>query len=297
MQALLEFIMRGRLQAVVAAMISSSLPLVGTLVGPAVVALVSLRRGAFEGALVMVGAMLPALFALVLNAQDMSDTGAAVVYGTLLIPVVVMLAAQVLRLTVSWARTLTGLVALSATAALLWGSLYPESVRAMTEALGDFMQRLAANAAEGAVVVSPDGTFVVGLIAFVIAFNGIGSVLLARWCQARLYNPGGFQQEFHALRLTPIQALISALAAIYCMVQPMGYQPWASVFSLPLMVAGVALIHALVNARGSGPGWLIVMYIALFVWAPLTALLAAAGLVDTWLNIRGRLQAKAPSND
>ncbi|AFU99227.1 hypothetical protein M5M_10230 [Simiduia agarivorans SA1 = DSM 21679] len=293
MQALLEFIMRGRLQAVTAAMIGSWFPLVS----PAVVALVSLRKGAFEGALVMVGAMLPALFALVLNTQGMSDIGPAMVFVTLLSLVVVMLAAQVLRLTVSWARTLTGLVALSAAAALVLGVFLPDPVQAMTDALGDFMQQLAANAPEGAVVASPDGTFVLGLIAFVIALSGVGSLLLARWCQARLYNPGGFQQEFHSLRLTPVQAMISALAAIYCMVQPMGYQPWASLFSLPLLVAGVALIHALVQARGSGPGWLVVMYIALFVWAPLTALLAAVGLADTWLNIRGRLQAKAPSDD
>ena len=293
MQALLTFIMRGRLQAVTAAMIGSWFPLVS----PAVVALISLRKGAYEGALIMVGAMLPALFALVLNTQGMSDIGPAMVFVTLLNLVVVMLAAQVLRITVSWSRTLTGLVALSAASALLLGMFLPDPVQAMTQALGDFMRELVKQAPEGSAIADPGSTFVLGLIAFVIALSGLGSLLLARWCQARLYNPGGFRQEFHALRLAPLQALICAVAAIYCMVQPLGYQPWASLFSLPLLVAGVALVHAWVHARNSGPGWLVVMYVGLFIWAPLTAVLAAIGLADTWLNLRGWLQAKPPSDD
>lgn len=293
MQALLQFIMRGRLQAITAAMIGSWFPLVS----PAVVALVGLRKGAFEGTLVMVGAMLPALFALVLDSQGVSDIGPAMVFITLLSLVVVMLTAQLLRVTVSWSRSLTGLVALSAASALVLGWFLPDPVQAMTDALGDFMQQLVANAPEGAVAASPGSTFVLGLIAFVIGLSSLASLLLARWWQARLYNPGGFQREFHALRLTPVQTLVCAAAAIYCELQSFDYQSWASLFALPLLIAGIALIHALVKARGSRTGWLVAMYVLLTLWAPFAALLAAIGTADTWLNLRGRLQASAPPSD
>lgn len=285
--------MRGRFQAATVALVGSWFPLVS----PAVVALVSLRKGAFEGALTLVWAMLPALFALVLADRGMSDMGPLMPFVTLLGLIVVMASAQVLRLSIDWSRTLIGLVALSAASALVLGLFLPDPVQALTQALGDLLRQLASQAPEGAAVASPGSTFVLGLVAYVLALSGLGSLLLARWCQALLYNPGGFQQEFHQLRLAPVQALICALGAGYCLMQPAGYQAWASLFSLPLLVAGIALVHAIVKARKLGNGWLVALYVGLVFMAPLSAALAGLALIDTWLNLRGRLKANPPSND
>jgi hypothetical protein len=292
-QALLEFIMRGRLQAATVALIGSWFPLVS----PAVVALVSLRKGAYEGSLTLVWAMLPALFTLVIAAQGMSDIGPLMPFVTLIGLLVVYLAAQLLRVTISWSRALTGLVALSVAGAWVMAVSLPDPVQSLTEALGNMLRELQSSAPEGAAIASPDGTFVLGLIAYVIALSSLGSLLLARWAQAKLYNPGGFRQELHGLRLAPVQALLCAAAAAYCLMQPVGYQAWASVFSLPLLLAGVALVHAIVHARKMGTGWLVMMYLGLFLVGPLSIVIALLAIADTWLNLRDRLKVSTPSND
>ncbi|BFM10190.1 hypothetical protein R50072_03430 [Simiduia litorea] len=293
MQALLNFIMRGRLQAAIVAMLGSWFPLVS----PAVVALVSLRKGAFEGTLTMLWAMLPALVALVISDQEMSDMGPLMPFVTLIGLVAVLMSAQVLRASISWPYTLTALVAFSALGALLMAMMLPDPVQSLIQVMGDLLRELAANAPEGAAVANPSNTFVLGLIAYVVALSGLGSLLLARWWQALLYNPGGFQQEFHQLRLMPVQALICSLGAIYCLLQPAGYQAWASLFALPLLLTGIALVHAFVRARHLGKGWLVLMYFGLFVAAPLSAAISALAVADTWLNLRDRLKVKAPSDD
>lgn len=285
--------MRGRLQAATVALIGSWFPLVS----PAVVALVSLRKGAYEGSLTLVWAMMPALFTLVLASQGVSDMGPLMPFVTLIGLLVVFLAAQVLRLTISWSRALTGLVALSVAGAWVLAITLPNPVQSLTDALGNLMRELQSNAPEGAPIASPDGTFVLGLIAYVLALSSLGSVLLARWAQAKLYNPGGFRQEFHQLRLAPVQALVCAAAAVYCLMQPAGYQAWASVFSLPLLLAGIALIHAIVHARKMAVTWLVMLYIGLFLVGPLTVAIACLGIADTWLNLRNRLNVNPPSND
>lgn len=55
MRALAEFIMRGRPQACLVALVGVIVPLIG----PASVGLVTLRKGSFEGALVALWATLP----------------------------------------------------------------------------------------------------------------------------------------------------------------------------------------------------------------------------------------------
>lgn len=285
--------MRGRLQAATVALIGSWFPLVS----PAVVALVSLRKGAFEGTLTLMWAMLPALFSLVLSSQGVSEMGPLMPFVTLIGLVVVFAAAQVLRITISWSRTLTGLVALAVAGAGLLAMVLPNPVQGLTEALGNMLRELQSSAPEGAAIASPDGTFVLGLIAYVLALSGLGSLLLARWAQAKLYNPGGFRQELHQLRLAPAQAIVCMAAAAYCLMQPVGYQAWASVFSLPLLLAGIALIHAIVHARRMGIGWLVALYLGLFLVEPLSLAVVILALADTWLNLRNRLNVNPPSND
>ena len=175
--------------------------------------------------------------------------------------------------------------------------ILPNPVQSLIQMMGDLLRELAANAPEGAAIANPSDTFVLGLIAYVVALSGLGSLLLARWWQALLYNPGGFQQEFHQLRLMPVQALVCSLGAIYCLLQPQGYQAWASLFALPLLLTGIAIVHALVRARDLGKGWLVLMYFGLFVAAPLSAAISTLALVDTWFNLRDRWKVKAPSDD
>lgn len=285
MRALAEFIMRGRVQAAVVALLGSWFPLIS----PATVALVSLRRGPTDGLQILVWALLPAAVALVA-----SHLGPLMAMATVAGLVAVYLAALLLRNSVSWAYAMMGLVALSTLAALLLALVVPDPVQGLTQALGGVMEQMQAQGpeAQAPTVALPSETFVVGLIAYVIALNGLMSLLLARWWQAVLYNPGGFQAEFHQLRLSGYQALVCMAAALYCLAQSGDYHTWGSVFALPLVIVGVAIVHHIVKALKLGGHWLVMFYLAVLFFSPVTLALTVIAFVDTWVNIRGRIKPR-----
>ena len=91
MKGLAAFVMRGRVQASGAAAIASALPLVSW-IGAAIVALIVLRQGLKEGALVSLWAALPLIVAFQVGGDS---SGLIALAGTVVIAVT-------LRLTGSW---------------------------------------------------------------------------------------------------------------------------------------------------------------------------------------------------
>ena len=93
MRALAAFIMRGRVQASLVALLGNLVPLVS----PATVALVTLRRGAADGLLVLMWAALPLVVAVfMIEASDM------VIMTSLVGLVAVDIYSEVLRGSLSW---------------------------------------------------------------------------------------------------------------------------------------------------------------------------------------------------
>ncbi len=279
--------MRGRTQAVGVALLGSLIPLLT----PATVALVTLRRGASEGLWILLWGLLPVIVMLALQSPGAPLTlvGVLTVYG----------GAMLLRLSTSWRHTLMGMVALNTLGALVLAVLVPDRVALLVKLLGEFIDQLQQQAPEPLALPAVDTTLVLGLMTALISVSGILGLILARWWQALLYNPGGFVGEFRALRLGPIEALACAAAIGYCTLQPDNYSGWQLVFMLPLVFSGIALVHGLAAQRNMGTPWLVVFYVMLVVLQPLYTLLAALAFVDTWLNFRGRkrqMPADPPDN-
>lgn len=281
MRALAEFIMRGRMQASVVALIGSWFPLIS----PATVALVTLRRGPADGLMILLWALLPSLVTFFI-----SDMGPLMPAVTVVGVLATMLAALLLRNNGSWAQALMGLVAFCALSALLLAQAIPDPVSGVTQALGDILEQMQAQSPAGAAIQLPSETFVVGLIAYVMVVSSFMSVLLARWWQALLYNPGGLQTEMHQLRMKPLATLTCLAAVLYCWVQGVDYQHWAGLFGFPLLVVGAAIAHRVVKAREMGGQWLILFYLVLLFASPIVMLLA---VLDTWLDFRARIVAKS----
>jgi hypothetical protein len=124
----------------------------------------------------------------------------------------------------------------------------------------------------------------------------IGTLLLARWWQAGLYNPGGFRQEFQLLALPRWLAPAGAVAAAASLVLAFGSGAagLAGDLVIVLMILfslqGLAVIHASCRAKALHTGWLIGVYVLLgFVPHIVVPILAAAGIADTVGNFRARL--------
>lgn len=132
--------------------------------------------------------------------------------------------------------------------------------------------------------------------AVMIMLTSVGSVLLARFWQAKLFNPGGFQDEFHQLRFGKAAATV---VLIVCAIALTIDNALVSDIAIVLMVAflfqGLSVVHSLVKQRSMSQGWLVGVYIMMML--PHTiALLGALGLADNWLNVR-RLPDSTNNND
>jgi uncharacterized protein YybS (DUF2232 family) len=134
-----------------------------------------------------------------------------------------------------------------------------------------------------------------GIAAAGMSLNALMCLYLARAWQAQLFNPGGFREEFHALRLGQGLAMLS-LVFIALSLLPLGVVSHMAgeivIVILSLYVLqGLALLHAIVAQRKLHIAWLVVLYLVmLFVLPQLMVLVAMMGLVDTWADFRRRLQ-------
>lgn len=124
------------------------------------------------------------------------------------------------------------------------------------------------------------------------------SLLLARWWQALLYNPGGFGQEFRQLRFGKIAANVALVISIFAIATENEIAiNLVFIIIVLMMFQGLAVVHNLVAKCKLSPSLLtgvyIVMLFTLLHGAIGLLLVALVGLLDNWLDLRFRLCAKA----
>jgi hypothetical protein len=123
-----------------------------------------------------------------------------------------------------------------------------------------------------------------------VATSAMVSVFIARSLQARLFNPGGFRQEFHGMRLTPLLGALCVTPLLLIQMWPES-EPVAGLFLLPVLMAGVALVHGIVGRKQLGAPPLVIMYLGLALIAPVvTPVLLIAALADSFFDFRNRLE-------
>ena len=109
-------------------------------------------------------------------------------------------------------------------------------------------------------------------------------------------NPGGFGEEFRALYYPPAVTMALALGAIALASMGAEYRTWAMICMWPLALAGLALVHSRVAARGQGKGWLTGFYLAWLIFDPIKLFVVFAAIADSWFNFRQRWTGK-PGTD
>lgn len=279
MRALAETLMKGRNQAMMVVVVAAMLPLLYW-VSAAGVALITLRKGTSEGVKLLCWAMLPSLF-WVLSGDP---SAVMVILGTFVLAVL-------LRQTVSWQKVLMATLPLGVVCSLLLDA----GLAPLLDQIAASVQQLASE--RGAVFQTWSEAQVRNLLlgvvsAFQVA-SMLGCLMLARSWQAALYNPGGFRQEFHQIRLPVVMAVILALVLLASKISGIDLSRWFTLILLPLVVAGLALVHALVSKRGLHKGWLVATYASIVFAAPyMVTLLVILACIDSLMDLRSRLPAK-----
>jgi hypothetical protein len=280
--------MRGRWQALAVAVLGAGSLLFGW-ISAAAIALVTLRQGVASGGWLVFWALLPAVVASWLSGDP----------GSVLLLLGVFVLAVVLRATVSLAlavaaSALVGLI--SGGGLLLIGADFLAQLVDVFAALLEQLQSNVATEESVALVLSAPSTVqVAGILAAGNAVTAVLSLLLARYWQALLYNPGGFREEFHALRLPPLWTTGLGLLSLAVWAQEPWVSGWALVVSVPLMFCGFSLVHAYVAASGRGASSLVVFYLLWLFVDPVKGLLLGCVVADAWIDFRRRW-VRPPAN-
>ena len=283
MRALADFVMRGRLQATFAVVIAAALPMLFW-VSAAAGSLVLLRRGINDALGIVVWALLPTLLWWYFG----EPRPLLVLFGTLVLAVV-------LRASVSWTRVLLASVLLGVLYGLIIDAVFGETVKRnaaellelMPQMLGEAYQQMSAD--EKARVGNLLTPVLTGLMAALLQLLSLLSLLLGRYWQALLYNPGGFAREFRAVRL-PAPIAVALLVGIF-LLPGLGIElaMLTPLCSVPLAFAGVALLHGLVAQQRLGRFWLVGLYVSLLLFMQLVyPLLVVLAVVDSLFDFRGR---------
>jgi len=301
MKALAAYIVSGRWQAVLfttaCGVLSFLLPWLGGMLnylGAAVVALVTLHVGMIPGLQVL-------LIATTVTLLFYQLLGVHAVIGLLMVLLLWLpcwMAAAVLQHTRNLgqalrATTLFG-VCLLLVVYVAYGDPAPwwlqqlQLVETTLKDAGVSFPDLAEPELQQQVAVLLTGVVLASLVLGVAA-----SLLLARWWQSILVHPGAFREEFYALRLGYATGLVTLAVMVMARLTQGTFSEFsaqlAMILLVPYLLVGLAIIHSLLRKSSRGTGWLVAIYVLMAVLPQATLLLAAGGLMDTWIDIRRRL--------
>ncbi|HET6654794.1 MAG TPA: hypothetical protein VFL45_10750 [Gammaproteobacteria bacterium] len=295
MKDFLAWLMRSRLARVGMAALLGLVRLFGPFSG-GVIALVTLRHGWLEGLLTTLGA------SIVLAAIEMG-----LVHGglfvltlpTLVLWWVIIGLALVLRRTASLALMMQAATALGCLAVALFFLANPNPLEFWTPLLKQLLLPMlqgstAAMQRDWTLVIERMAMLMTGVTGASLALGSSLAVLCGRWGQAVLYNPGGFRDAFHRLRMGWIATLAASCVFVLAgLFNNVFIDNLAIVLLVMFMYQGLAVIHGIAGYKKVHAGWLAAFY-TLFVleFLYVLAIVAGVGLIDNWFDIRARVARK-----
>jgi hypothetical protein len=280
LKGLAEFVMRGRLQALLVTVAGAG-SLLFCWISAAALALVTLRKGAGQGAWLFFWALLPAVVMLF----AFGDSGPlALLSGT-------MVLALVLRATVSLPLAVLSAVGVGVVTGLALMVISGDYLTQLAGYFDEFLTSLEQQVAQGQQSVTlprPDAMQIAGMLGAGTAMMSVMCLMLARYWQAALYNPGGFGEEFRALYYPVVVSAVLSVAAIALLSSGLRFRSWAMICLVPLTFAGLSLVHSRARMRRRSTGWLIGFYIAWVVFDLVKLVVVGFAIADSWLNFRQR---------
>ncbi|NOR51750.1 MAG: hypothetical protein GQ470_03945, partial [Gammaproteobacteria bacterium] len=293
MKFLATYVVRGQKEAVFVTAITALLSLIFfplSYIGAAVVGLVTLHIGTRQGLVVtaiaaavmavlaqlLVGTYLPAVAYLLLLWLPLWWIANRLRRGE-------RLSRALLQSAVFGSLLIAGFYLVLDDPTAWWKVLLDESFRIIFQDVKDL------DSSQLSMMIEQMATLMTGMMAIAFMLHLLGSLFLARWWQAQLFNPGGFGREFREIRLgRVVGGFTLGLLLVAFLIGGSLLVDLLMVMGMLFLLQGIALVHGLVYNLKAHQGWLIGLYVLLIVAMPQTVMtLALAGLVDNWFNFRG----------
>ncbi|GJM07449.1 MAG: hypothetical protein DHS20C10_11830 [marine bacterium B5-7] len=291
-----HFLLASRTRAIVFVFLFSLVPFLAW-VSKVIVGFVTLRKGPKEGALMLLWAIMPAVVFAYLG-HPWVLLFDAVIGGFLLWAM-----ACILRATGSWLRVLqlsllvgsVGVIAahcLHADIASWWYHMidqtYHDKLQMMkqdglllqAQEVGEMYGRF--KDAGSLLWVSRMST---GFAAMLSLASTIVNLLMARWWQGLLFNPGGLRQELFRVYLTITPVFLALLCGVAMHFQQ--YLAWdlSPVLALPLVFVGLLSCHRQFDGRRAAGLFLFMLYALLFLFLPYSLVaVVGVGMLSTLMH-------------
>jgi|GEM_PF-934194 len=238
------FLLKNRQNAIVAAMLSAAIPLLGW-ASLVIVSLVTLRKGPKEGILVVFWAILPASLSVYwLGSWTLVAEG-------ILAYVFLWSLAWVLRVTASWRYVLELAAGAGLLIIILFHAAVPDLNQLYFNYLLDFYKQTGADAGAYANIqpyLQQIVYYLLGMQVALYLFNNLFCLCIGRWVQSLLYNPQGLSKELKNIRLSFFPWIIGVVFALAGVKMS---QDWAldtlPVFILLFTLAGISFVHYLIE--------------------------------------------------
>lgn len=285
------YVLRGRREAIITALIASFMPLF-TWLALVVLSLVTLRKGAKEGFLILLWLVLPSVVI------GLGYKAGFAVIETVVVGLFAWLLAIMLRITASWTRvleltTVSGLIAVMMVDVYL-GDPYQYWLAFSQDRFLQVNSLFAAPADTAALMplIIILAKYMTGVVVCTNLLTCLVNLSLARWLQARLYNPGGLGKELQQVRLNWIANGVLALIILSVFMKITMAYNLLPVIIFPYFLAGMSLIHFLVNLTKYTWIWLFSLYAVLILFfVQAVGLLMILALADIGMDIRKRAVA------
>ncbi len=294
MRAFGNYILSGRMQAIAVisllTMFSLLVPPTAFLVSGVPVGLLTLRKGGNHAIQVLAGSLLLILgLTLLMHIQPVFSL---VILSTIWLPV--LICALILRKTENQVAMALAAAGIAAAFILFmyikigdvegwWRSL-------VTDLVGKGIPAASGEQFRQAIEIAP--SLMNALVASSIVLSLILTMLIARWWQSALFNPGGFKKEFQAFCLPKQLALPSIAGMALMFLQNRTFTPILRdllvVIVILYLFQGIASVHRTVNRKSLSANWLIGMYCLLaFLPQIMIIFIAWIGMTDSLMKGRG----------
>lgn len=284
-----SYVMRGRQQAIIIGLLFTMIPLLGW-VSNVIIALVTLRKGAKEGAIVLLWVILPVVVIAALGNPWIAlyNIVGGSLFGFLL--------ALILRQTQSWQKVLEAGMLVGLLAVLVVHLVRPDINAIWLTQLGHYAALLKdqLNFSVNTEQLQFFTKFATGFQAAFLELGVLINLMLARGLQSMLYNPGRLSPELEAVRLSKWDGLILLVIVVASLQKIAMAQDALPVVLLTFLLAGLSVLHAVIRLRnGFFKVWFLVFYGLLVVFFPyIAALLVLVALADSYLDFRHRVLPK-----
>lgn len=259
--------------------------------GEVVIALITLRLGFYQGAKTALAAYLPLALAFLFFVHH-----GVILFEAYTLAWIIVFAA-VLRWTNGWGP----LLFFSAIVALI----HVISARVFNPEITQLWQAQLHSALDGSAFFKNTdpkqqqqmleylASIATGFTATFIMVGQLTVLLLARWWQASLFNPGGLRQELTNISMPFIGSI--GLMAIY-----FGTLYWPALFNdlimaatYPFTLSGLSLLHFYAERQNYGRFLLISVYLLFAImFFIMLNLLALISIVDSYIDLRQKIQDK-----